>query len=110
MITGTYTVRIDYSMQSRHSLQGCNEVWEQGSVEWDQGSKGWDLGPQPGIKSHGICINSFLKDHRSGYRLYNFVGLGAEICHAFGIKGQKFGYKKHGISDEKTYLVLILYF
>ena len=33
-----------------------------------------------------------------------FVGSGTKlICHAFGVKYQKFGYKNE-ISDEKTYL------
>ena len=43
----------------------------------------------------------------SEIRLYHFVGTETKICHAIGIKDQKFGYK-NGISDEKPYLVTTL--
>ena len=46
--------------------------------------------PETGITRRGIGISSF----RSG----------AKICHAFGFKDEKFGYRNE-ISDEKTYLV-----
>ena len=51
------------------------------------------------ITSHGIRISSFLRDQGSGCTIV--VGSGNTICHAFGIKGQKFGYK-NGIGDEKN--------
>ena len=55
---------------------------------------GSELGSQPGsgITSHGpdgIGISSFLRDKGSGCT--DFVGSGSKICHAFGIKDQKFG-------------------
>ena len=51
------------------------------------------------ITSHGIGISSFLGDQGSGYSI--FVRPGTKICHSFGIKDQKFGYK-NGISNEKA--------
>ena len=53
---------------------------------------------------HPLLIGiSFLRDQSSGCTI--FVGSGTKICHAFGIKDQKFVYwYKNGISDEKTYL------
>ena len=59
-----------------------------------------------GIIDHGIGISSFVKDQRSGCTI--FVGSGTKIGHAFGIKDHKFAYK-NVISDEKTYLVTILF-
>ena len=42
-----------------------------------------------GITSLGVGITSiFLKDQRSGFTI--FVGSLTNICHAFGIKEQKF--------------------
>ena len=57
------------------------------------------------IKSHGIRICSVLRDQGSDCTI--FVGSGTKICHAFGIKDPKCGYK-NGISDEKPYLVITL--
>ena len=60
------------------------------------------------ITSYGIGISDFLviRDMVVPF----FVGSGTKICHVFGIKDQKFGYK-NGASDENTYLVttLIIY-
>ena len=57
---------------------------------WDQGLEEWDLGS--GIRDHKPL------DHDS--RLIKFKGLVTKNFYAFGIKDQKFGYKK-GISNEK---------
>ena len=51
------------------------------------------------ITSQGIGINRFKRKQGSSCTI--FVGSGTKICHAFGIKDQKFGYKDE-ISDEKT--------
>ena len=45
-----------------------------------------------GITSRGIEIDSFFEG--SGIRLYHFCWIrGQNLCHAFVIKDQKFGYK-----------------
>jgi len=64
------------------------------SHPWDQGSQ-----------TVGIGISSFLGIRDKAVPF--FVGSGTKICHAVGIKDQKFGYK-NGISDEKIYLVTTL--
>ena len=59
-----------------------------------------------GITDHdGIGISKFFRDQGLGCTI--FVGSGTKIRHAFGIKDQKFAYKK-GMSIEKTYLVTTL--
>ena len=67
---------------------------EQVSKGWDQGSQHWARGSQ----AMGLGIKIVLRDHGSPCTI--FVGSGTKICHAFGIKDQKFGYK-NGISAEK---------
>ena len=66
--------------------QGRNE-------ECGSGIKGVGSGitaPGSGITSHRIGISSFFRDQGSGCTI--FVGSGTKICHAFGIKDQKFGF------------------
>jgi len=47
---------------------------------------------EPGIIDDGIGISSFFRDQRKGCTV--LVGSGTRIGHAFGIKDQKFAYKK----------------
>ena len=60
-----------------------------------------------GIWDHGPQDRDQQLFEGSEIRLSHFVESGNKICHAFGIKDQKSGYK-NGISIEKTYLVTIL--
>ena len=53
-----------------------------------------------GIRDHSPGIRDLPWD---GDQLFS-EGSGTKICHGFGIKDQKFGYK-NGINAEKTYLV-----
>ena len=72
-------------------------------------SERWDLGSQPrdqGSQAMGLGSSFFFfRDRGPGCII--FVGSGTKICHAFGTKDQKFGYK-NGISDEKSYFVMTL--
>ena len=55
------------------------------------------------ITSHGIGITVFfLWDGGSSRTI--LVGSGTKMCHALGIKYQKFGHE-NGISNETTYIV-----
>ena len=83
----------------------CDEITRVVTRYLESGIKGVASGTSPlgsGIKSHGIRISGFFVG--SGIELYLFCGMrvGTKICHSFGIKDQKFGYK-NGIGNGKTY-------
>ena len=78
-------------------------MWDQGSEGWDLGSHLRDQGPQAIGSGSAVC---FFRNQGSGCNI--FMGsAGTKICHAFGIKDQKYGYK-NWVSDEKTHLVTTL--
>ena len=73
-------------------------IWDQKDGIWDHSH--WIRDHRPWDRDQQL-----FRDQGSGCTI--FVGSGTKIGHAFGIKDQKFAYKKR-ISDEKTYLVTTL--
>ena len=83
---------VENAHEASNNRQGRNEVYgimDQKGVIWDH---------SPGIINHKPWGRDQQSLEGSGFSLYNFCGI--KICHAFGIKNQKFGYR-NGISIEK---------